>query len=244
MYKVAIIDDEKSVAAEIRALLEEYGSERKAEFQIQEYGSGDEFLRGGDADFDIILLDINMPGSNGIQVAKRIRRANGEAVIIFCTNYAQYALNGYEVNALGYLIKPIKKGPFWRNLDRTLNVLRNKRQEKLLVKTKDGQVVVNPSDIVYIEVERHNLFFHILAERGTSELRTRGTMREMFDRLQSMNFAKCSACYLVNMEHITSVQKGVVCCTGGANLFISRKFQKEFMARFMQYIEEQDGING
>lgn len=244
MYKVAIIDDEKGVAAELEALLREYGEEQKVEFQVRRYESGDAFLQSGDADPDIVLLDINMPGSNGIQVAKRIRRVNGEAIIIFCTNYAQYALNGYEVNALGYLIKPIKKGPFWRNLDRTLNVLRSKRKDKLLVRTKDGQIVVNPADIVYIEVERHNLFFHIVTDKGLAELRTRGTMREMCDRLQNLSFAQCSACYLVNMNRIASVHKGEVICEGGATLFISRKFQKDFMAQFMNFIEEQGGING
>ena len=183
--------------------------------------------------------------NNGIQVAKEIRAKgdNPDAVIIFCTNYPQYAISGYEVSALGYLIKPVTKLSLEHNLDKALKFLWRKQQLKLLIKSKDGQLVVRASDIVYIEVERHNLYFHIMTAEGIKSIRTRGTMREMYDALKEMNFAKCSACYLINMNYITAINKSKIECAGGVVLFISRKSQKEFMTHFMKYIDEQGGVN-
>lgn len=129
------------------------------------------------------------------------------------------------------------------NIDKALKFLWRKQQLKLLIKSKDGQLVVRASDIVYIEVERHNLYFHIMTAEGIKSIRTRGTMREMYDALKEMNFAKCSACYLINMNYITAINKSKIECAGGVVLFISRKSQKEFMTHFMKYIDEQGGVN-
>ena len=245
MYKIVIVEDEKSVADGLKEMLQTYAAERELDLRIEEFESGDSFLQSGCSDYDIVLLDINMPGNNGIQVAKEIRAKgdNPDAVIIFCTNYPQYAISGYEVSALGYLIKPVTKLSLEHNLDKALKFLWRKQQLKLLIKSKDGQLVVRASDIVYIEVGRHNLYFHIMTAEGIKSIRTRGTMREMYDALKEMNFAKCSACYLINMNYITAINKSKIECAGGVVLFISRKSQKEFMTHFMKYIDEQGGVN-
>ena len=138
MYKIVIVEDEKSVADGLKEMLQTYAAERELDLRIEEFESGDSFLQSGCSDYDIVLLDINMPGNNGIQVAKEIRAKgdNPDAVIIFCTNYPQYAISGYEVSALGYLIKPVTKLSLEHNLDKALKFLWRKQQLKLLIKSK------------------------------------------------------------------------------------------------------------
>lgn len=166
-YKVVIVDDEPSVRESIVELLKTYADKmslstetvEENSFEITTFACGDDLLSANIAEFDMFFLDINMPGVNGLKAAKCVRRVNTTAVIIFCTNYAQYAVNGYEVNALGYIVKPIQPIAFCRTMDRAMAALGKNAVKRVRIKTVDGVELLLVSNILYAEIQIHNLFF-------------------------------------------------------------------------------------
>lgn len=245
-YKVAVVDDEPEILERITSLLNKYAEAGKEElhFVIETYSCGDELLRDNPNSYEILFLDINMPGTNGLRVAKKIREFNESAIILFCTNYAQYAINGYEVNALGYILKPIEEKLFNRSLDRALQVLKTSQARRIKVKTLHGVEIVPVSDIVYLEIRIHNLFYYVLTSDGKlTEYRSRGSMQEMVESLGELGFARCSACYLVNLKHVISVINGEVNLRGGASLPVSRKFLRSFNDAFIKFLGNIGTLN-
>ena len=245
-YKVAVVDDEQDILTGITELLKKYESScgEDISFVADTYSSGDALLANNPNSYEIIFLDINMPGTNGLRVAKKIREHNKTAIIIFCTHYAQYAINGYEVNALGYILKPIDENAFNRSLDRTLKVLKSGQSRRIRIKTLHGVEVTPVSDVVYLEIQIHNLFYYVLTEKGEIIVyRTRGSMKEMVDSLGELGFSRCSACYLVNLRHVISVLNGEVKLHGGITLPISRKFLRGFSDSFIKYLGNKGNIN-
>lgn len=245
-YRVAVVDDEPEILESITGLLNKYAetSGRELRFETDTYSTGDELLKNNPDSYEILFLDINMPGTNGLRVAKKIRERNKTAIILFCTNYAQYAINGYEVNALGYILKPVEEASFVRNLERALKVLQTSQSRRIRIKTLHGVEVAPVQDIVYLEVKIHNLYYFVLNGDNTlSEYRTRGSMQEMVDSLSELGFVRCSVCYLVNLRHVVSVKNGEVCLHGGAALPISRKFLRSFSDEFAKYLGDNGTIN-
>ena len=245
-YKVAIVDDESSVCKSIAELLKKYAdnmslSEPVEEnlFEITTFACGDDLLSANIAEFDMFFLDINMPGANGLKTAKCVRRVNTTAVVIFCTNYAQYA-----VNALGYIVKPIQPIAFCRTMDRAMTVLSKNAVKRVRIKTVDGVELLLVSNILYAEIQIHNLFFHVLDADGKVKVyRTRGSMQETENSFADMDFARCSACYLVNLNHVLSVNKGNVNIRGGASLPVSRKFAKDFSDKLLSFLGSRGTVN-
>lgn len=245
-YKVAVVDDEPQIPERITDLLEKYSSACKEEikFDADTYFNGDGLLQNNPNSYEIIFLDINMPGTNGLRVAKKIRERNKTAIIVFCTNYAQYAINGYEVNALGYILKPIEEVCFNRTLDRALKALKLSQSRRIRIKTLHGVEITPVSDVVYLEIQIHNLYYYVLKEDGgLKNFRTRGSMQEMVDSLGELGFARCSACYLVNLRYVIAVVNGQVKLHGGIALPISRKFLRSFNDSFIKYLGDNGTLN-
>ncbi len=203
---------------------------------MSSFNTGDELLKDNPNLFDIIFLDINLPGLNGLQTAKRVRECNQSAAIIFCTHYAQYAVKGYEVNAVGYLVKPFDERAFKRNLDRALELLSRNQSQKLRIKTENGIEALVATDIVYVEVQLHNIIYYVLSDGILTERCARGTMRAVSAELLNGDFSQCGASYLINLRHITAVKNKTVYLHGGKSLPISRKYWKSFSEDFIKYM--------
>lgn len=244
-YRIAVVDDEPEILSRISALLDNYAasSGQKITFNCDTYSNGEEFLQNDPNSYEIIFLDINMPGTNGLRVAQKIRKNNRTAIIIFCTHYAQYAINGYEVNAFGYILKPIEEPSFKRTLDRVLAVLKTSQSRRIRVKTLHGAELIPVSDIVYIEVQIHNLYYYVIKENVLTDCRTRGSMHEITESLGGLGFARCSACYLINLSRVLSVKNGEVRLQGNVTLPISRKFSKSFSDEFIKYLGKNGTLN-
>ncbi len=239
LIKVAIVDDEPEIVQSLTDLLVRYQTETPrggVDIHVYSYRTGDEFLGDNPSHFDVIFLDINLPGTNGLQTAKRVRECNRSAAIIFCTHYAQYAVKGYEVNAVGYLVKPIDECAFKRNLDRALEVLSHNQRQKLRIKTEKGIEIIVISNIVFVEVQLHTIIYHVLTKNSFNDYRVRGTMRAVSAELADGDFSQCGASYLVNLRHVTAVKNKTVFLHGGYELPVSRKYWKKFSDEFLKFM--------
>ena len=138
MVRIAIVEDEKMYEKQLEDFLHQYERERKETFEITLFTDGDEIVENYRAQFDIILMDIQMQFMDGMTAAEAIRQVDSEVIIIFITNLRQYAIRGYAVDALDYVVKPISYFAFSERLNRAIRRLRNRTKHTVMVKIRGG----------------------------------------------------------------------------------------------------------
>ena len=224
MLKVAVVDDEIGVREELSAMIERFSEETGERIAVACYADGRELLEAGAVE-DILLLDIEMDDVNGMDTAHLLRRKGVASEIIFVTNMAQYAIKGYEVGAIDFVVKPVRYTSFAFKFGRAVEAAKRKRSSRISVETREGLRYISSADLVYVEVRGHKLIYH--GERGSFE--AWGTLRDACTVLEPLGFALCNACYLVNLSRVVSVSQDMVTVDGGDELKMSRGRKKSFM---------------
>jgi len=163
--KFAIIDDEKKATDLIETYITEFVTENHFEIQTRVFNNPVEFLESYTKDYDLVFLDVEMPGLNGIETAKELRHMDSNVVIMFITNMAQYAIHGYEVEAVDYVLKPLSYADFAMKVQKALRYIARNEDANVKLCTKDGMIHLSVSDIYYIEVRSHYLIYHRSDER-------------------------------------------------------------------------------
>lgn len=230
MIKIAIVEDESMYVKQLRKLLKQYEKENGEIFDITVYSDGDEIVHKYRAQFDIILMDIEMKFMDGMSAAEEIRKMDTEVIIIFITNMAQYAIRGYAVDALDYFIKPVSYFAFSERLKRAIERMKKREQKILSVNIKGGTIRIDTGSIFYIESQGHNLIFHT----ASGEYESVGTMKEVESKLKSMNFFRGNKGYLINLAHVEGVQDGCAMVRDEL-LLLSRSRKKDFMEALTSY---------
>lgn len=244
MVKIGIVDDEEEAREQLRNVIAKFEAEHNIAFEVCEFSSAASYLSAKNNVCDILYLDIDMPQMTGMELAEKIREMDTEVVIIFCTNLQQFALNGYSVSALGFLVKPVQWYSFHIFLDRALNAIekRTSLSEDEAARTivvKDGQVskLIEAANIKYVEVRQHYLLYNIRDEKTDkgSVIQTRGSMTDAANQLSRYGFGRCSASFLVNLSHITAVSRMDV-HIGQEVLPIGRTYRASFTREFSKFL--------
>ena len=230
MIRVAIVEDEELYAEQLRSYLLQYEKENNEAFEITIYNDGDCVVNKYRSQFDIILMDVQMKFMDGMSAAEEIRKVDAEVVIIFITNMAQYAIRGYAVDALDYVLKPVSYFAFSQRLNRAISRMKKRESKVILVNIKGGTVRLNIANIYYIDSQGHTLILHTIL--GNYE--TTGTMREMEEKLSGMNFCRGNKGYLINLQHVDGIQDNCA-LVKGEMLPLSRAKRKEFMEALTNY---------
>lgn len=230
--KIAVVDDLKEDAHHIRAFLERFQSENHMMFEVRVFLSSFEFLEKYRGEYDIIFLDIEMPGSNGLEVAREIRSRDQTVGIIFITGLAQYAINGYEVRAIDFIVKPVGYYNFSMKLEKAFRFLNSHKERDVLIHTREGILRVTASDILYIEKNGDFLVFH----NGKDFVQARGSIRDMKEKLRETSFAECNAGCLINMNYVRRIEKESVILTTGERLPLSRRLKKSFTQEYIHFM--------
>lgn len=234
MIRIAVVEDDASYAAKMAEYLERYQAEQSLKFQLTFFTDGMDIVKNYRHNWDIIFLDIEMPLLDGMSAAKHIRKFDNVVQIIFITNMAQYALQGYEVNALDYVLKPLSYYSFALKMQKALRLLQP-QAEKSLILTRDGSLErVMAAEIFYIEVYNHQLrYFTKLGEFSATGSKS---LKELESELRDAHFVRCNSCYLVNLQHIKSVREGYA-YVNDTPLKISRNRNKEFMQALFLFFQ-------
>lgn len=234
MIRIAVVEDDPIYMNQLREYLTRYQQESGEKCQVTCFTDGDEIALNYRAEYDIILMDVEMRFMDGMTAAGEIRRKDSEVVIIFITNMPQYAIRGYAVDALDYVLKPISYYAFSQRIDRALSRMQHRRKRHFLnVNTKDGVQRLELSHICFVEVDGRKLLYHTV----DGPVPASGSMREAETALAGKSFFRCNKGYLVNLEHVSGV-KGDNALVGGEEVQISRSKKKAFLDALNDYISE------
>ena len=215
MYKVAICDDCQADIDYLSILVREWGE--KQPVQIRTFQSAESFLfqYEEEKDFDILLLDIEMGDMDGITMAKSIRKDNEAVQMIFITGYSDYIADGYDVAALHYLLKPVKKQQLFEVLDRAVNRLM-KNEKEIILRTSDGIFVMPVREIRYLDVQQNYVTVH-----GKTDVRIKRTLGDFESELDERFFRIGRSC-IVNLTYIRRISRTDVQLSDGSRIPLPR----------------------
>ena len=230
MIKIAIVEDEVLYADQLQEYLKKYEEEYRESFEISVFQDGDQIVHHYKAEYDVILMDVEMRFMDGMSAAEEIRKMDTEVVIIFITNMPQYAVRGYEVDALDYVLKPITYFAFAQRLNRAIERIKKRTKRVISVNIKGSQIRMPIESVYYIESQGHTLIFHGV----NGEVEAPGTMKEIQEKLRDEHFFRGNKGYLINLAHVDRVVEGCA-VVAGEELVLSRGRRKEFMEALAGY---------
>ena len=230
MYSIAIVDDDNKDIRALRIMLERYFRENEGEYCIAEFHYGSELMSDYSPKYDIVFLDIDMKELNGMAAAKRIRMTDESTAIIFVTRMAKYAIKGYEVSALDFIVKPLDYYSFALKIKRALNYVAANRKKLIELKVGSDIQYVDENDIKYVETLSHYLIYHTVK----GDFKLLGSLKSAAEQLSAESFVLCNRCYLVNMRYVTEISENAV-RVGDDMLIISRYRRKEFMKALAKF---------
>lgn len=232
--KIAVVDDEKVIREQICALIKKQmpGEQPKA------YASGEELLSSGER-FDIIFLDIQMDGRNGIETARCLRKQQEETVLVFITGIREYVFDALDLYAFQYLLKPVDEKKLAGVLERAAKEVQKKKERRgLFIKTRN--LTLSQADILYIESKAKKVEIHVAGVKESIEIYA--SMEELFKELGE-DFYRCHRAYIVNMAYIAEYSSDSILLTNGDKVYLAKKKYGEFVKAYMWYLQK-GGVPG
>ena len=225
---IAVVDDEKAIREHVCALIEE----QQPGSVIEAYATGEELLASGKR-FDIVFLDIQMDGMNGIEAARELRERQEDTVLIFITGVKEYVFDALDLYAFHYLLKPIDEGKFAEVLQRAAGEAKKKKEKKcLFIRTRN--LTLDQSDILYIESRAKKLEIHTTGVDKAIEIYA--AMDELEGQLGE-DFYRCHRAYIVNMAQITEYDNESITLTNGDKVYLAKKKYGEFVKAYMWFLQ-------
>ena len=230
--KIAICDDEQNQTEYLSGVVSAWANKNRHVVELKTYSSAKSFLfdYSEEKDFDILLLDIEMPGMTGVELAKTVRKENSTVQIIFITGYYEYFSDGFDVSALHYLIKPADERKLLPVLDRAVSNL-NYRQRSVLLTSPDDDVKVSLADICYVESEN----VHVAVHTVSGVYRSRISLAKFAEQLDE-TFIKVHRSYIVGLKYVKKISRTDITMLNGDLVPISRGMYDEVHAALIKYL--------
>lgn len=233
MIHIAVIEDDKSQAALMEEMIHRFSDERGEQLEVVLFYNAIAFLENYTAQWDIVFLDIMMPMMDGMDAAHLLREKDQKVMLVFVTSASQYAIQGYEVGAYNFIVKPLSYPEFKLKL---INMLKHldadsaQARDDVLLRTETGFVRLDPAQIFYVEVRDHYCTYHT----KSGEYRRHQTMENAETNLGRYGFARCSNYLLVNLAYVTQLN-GMDVYINGEVLQMSRPRKKAFSSQFANF---------
>jgi len=233
---IAVCDDEKIIREQIKGLLER----QEQDSDIELYVTGDALLASGKK-FDIVFLDIQMDGMNGIETARKIRGRNEETILIFITGLREYVFEAFDVAAFHYLLKPIVESKFvevFCRAKRELEKRKKQRQEPLFIKTGKRSIKLEKRNILYVESMGKKAGIHTIKEIIEAYV----SMNEL-ERQLGESFYRCHRGYLVNLAYVAEYNGQSITLNNGESIYLAKERYGGFVKTYMRYLRNEVGAD-
>ncbi|MEE3431426.1 MAG: LytTR family DNA-binding domain-containing protein [Candidatus Enteromonas sp.] len=212
--RIGLLEDDAREAEITLRMLERFFREEGIEYSIDRAEDAESFFALPLDKYDLLFLDILLGGDvTGMDVAKRIRAKNNDVSIVFLTKSTHFAIDGYQVGAIDYIVKPLVYDELFLKLRKVLDYVRHATDRDVILKALEGTVVVKESDVYYIEVIKHYLYFHT----RLGEIVVRSSMKEVADMLGA-KFARSGNSFLIHLGHVCRVGKNGVFVDAGTKI--------------------------
>ena len=235
LINIAVVDDEKHIRNQVKAWL----GKIEGDYRVETYAAGEELLQTGRY-YDIIFLDIQMDGLNGIETARELREQQKESLLIFITGVKEYVFEAFDVAAFHYLLKPISEDKFREVFSRAITEIKkreNGKQKRLFIKTRNRNYSLNQNDIVYIESRAKKVEIHTTV----SLIEAYAAMSEMEKELGEV-FYRCHRGYLVNLAFIVRYSADRITLSSGEELILAKERYGEFVKAYLRYLKNGGSI--
>lgn len=232
MLKIAVVEDQQETRECLCRYIRQYTEEQGIRAEILPCNDGAVIAEGYQPGFDIIFMDVEMPQLGGFGAAEKIREVDQDAVLVFVTNMAQYAIRGYEVDALDYVLKPVDYYQFCTKLSRAIQRVQRKKGGQVALQLAGGGIqLLDTGEIQYLETRNRMLYYHT----AKGEFAVRGSLQSAEKQLAAYHFVRCNQCYLVNLSYVCGIENDFA-LVGDARLEISRRQRASFLTAVASYV--------
>lgn len=228
MIRIAVCDDEEEVLSREVAMVREYHMEGLA---VDGYTSGAALLNAG-LEYDIILLDIDMEGMNGIETARRIRARDKKVKLIYVTNYSDYTIFAFAVHAFAYLLKPLRREDLFRQLEEALAYRSAEGEDEMEFQAREGIVRIKPSDILCFEYQSRQVLMYTRERIWHLKKKITDVEQEM----RESGFAMPHKSFVVNLYAVQSIHGYDITLSDGSVVPLSQKKAAQFRKALNQYL--------
>lgn len=236
MIHVAIVEDEAAERERLKEYLERFSQEMGEPVRIRTFRDGVGLVSPYQNIYDIVLLDVQMEILDGIRTAEKIREKDEDVILIFITNMVQYALKGYSVNALNFVLKPVSYFAFCEEMKAAFKKVKGRQECFVLIKIEDGVIRLRVGDLYYAEMENRKVLLHT----KSGDVRMSGTLLKLEELLQDRRFFRCHSGYLVNLQHLEKIGADtVVMAPGRKQVPLSRRKKRDLELALMNYLGAQ-----
>ncbi len=232
VYRFVVVEDEPEAAHALLSSLERYAAEHGEEFQTTWLKSALD-LAEASRSADLVFLDIELPQINGMDAAAEFRLTDQSTPIIFVTNLAQYAVRGYQVSALDFIVKPFTYFDLALRLDRAMAVIRQNAGRGISIRTREGLRVFPARELVMLETAGHDVVYRL---SGGEELSARGSLKSVEAELGGSPFLRVSSSCIINMSHVRGLADGKVTLSDGSTCWISRANKKRCTTEIARFL--------
>ena len=232
MIRIAICDDEKHMSDHIRAMASDFFRKKNREIQLRTFLSGEELLNY-DGQIDILFLDIQMNGVDGLETARKLRAGKFRGFLIFITVLKEMVFQSFEVQAYDYLVKPVDEKQFGKTMERLYASMQNASEDSLLVQQGYEGRIVPKDEIVFFEVIDRKIYLNLAS----------GEIIDYYERIENLetkldgHFFRCHRSYLINLKHLKGYKNGTACMDNGKEVPVSRLRSREFSGVILQYMK-------
>ena len=232
MIRIAICDDEKHMSDHIRAMASDFFRKKNREIQLRTFSSGEELL-SYDGQIDILFLDIQMKGMDGIETARKLRAFKFRGFLIFITVLKEMVFQSFEVQAYDYLVKPVEEKQFEKTMERLYASMQNAGEDSLLVQKGYEGRIIREEEIIFCEIIDRKIYLNLAS----------GEVVDYYERIENLetklgsHFFRCHRSYLINLKHLKGYKNGTACMDNGKEVPVARLRSKEFSGVVLQYMK-------
>lgn len=231
--KIAVIEDEKAHRDLLLHYLQQWRDKTGQPAVLAAFGSAEQFWfqYQEQKDFDVLFIDIQMPGMNGMELAKQVRAGNRDIVLVFATGVSMYLEEGYEVEALHYLLKPLSREKVEACLEKALQ--RRRPDRFVTLHTEDGILKVSQESINYVEATGRRCCIGRVGEQKTLEVKE--NLSKLEELLESGEFVKCHRSFLCRIGNIHHIAREDIFFDDGNTIPVSRRLYQQVNQKFIAY---------
>ena len=223
--QIAIVEDDPVAQLAIQRFCQRYASENELTLTLETFNDAATFLTHRRPGTDVVLMDIQLPGLTGMEAAKQLREQGSNLIIIFVTSAPQYAVEGYSVDALSYLLKPVSWKDFRRQLGRAHALIERRRDQWLVIRQGGDLLRIPLDEVVYVESVKHRSVIHTLSTTYSSTL----PLKEIEASSAGSSLQRINSGYLVNLHYVAGVDNQDCVTITRERLRISRSRRRDFI---------------